>query len=657
MSNIVRRHASFLALLALLAIPSIALTIDAAMALLPLGYWPSAILRADLRDPAQLLARHSFLPQIAVALLAGAALSLSGVLLQQSLKNPIAEPTTLGTSAGAGLALTLATIFAPWMLEDGRELIALGGAITATAMVFIIASAGRLSVSVVLMAGMIVAMTASAVTGIFLSLFTDYMGELFIWQSGSLAQNGDRTAIILACWLLPIACLTGLLGRPLSLLGLDDTTVSSLGLKSWLLRLIAIGLAVALAACVAAAVGVIAFVGLAAPTFARATGARTFGQLALRATVIGAFLLLSVDRLSEAFFSNEMPAGSLTALIGAPLLFSLIRKLPSDIGSRSFVASPGSSSGLQTMLGAGLILVAIAVISLTVGPTADGWHTGSFSFARETLEFRWPRVLGAASAGILLALAGGTMQRVSGNPLAAPEALGVSGGATIGVLALLTMTNGVDQASLALGAALGAIGAGLLVSALARREGFRADRLLLYGLTLTMLATGWASVFLGTGDRRTGWVMSWLSGSTYRVGHEQAVFAAAISVVALAIVPIAERWLTILPLGKTVASSVGVPIASAWSLSFAFAAVATGIATLLVGPLSFVGLTAPHLASLMGFRDARRQMLAAAIIGAAIMMAADWLGRIIVFPWETPAGIVAAFLGGPYMLWALRRRR
>jgi ferric hydroxamate transport system permease protein len=657
MSTFSRRHASFLALLVLIGLPSVLLTIDAATDLLPLASWPSAILQTDLRDPAHLLARHSFLPQIAVALLSGAALSLSGVLMQHALKNPIAEPTTLGTSAGAGLALTLATIFAPWMLEDGRELIALGGAIIATTVVFMIARRGRLSVSVVVLAGMIVAMTASAATGVFLSLFTDYMGELFIWQSGSLAQNGDRTTILLASWFLAITLITALLARPLSLLSLDDTTVSSLGLKPWLLRLIAICLAIALAASVASAVGVIAFIGLAAPTFARATGARTFGQQAFRATAIGAILLLFVDRLSEAFFPGEIPAGSLTALIGAPLLFLLIRKLPSEIDSSGLVVNSRSPIGVYTMFGAILVVPALALASLTLGPTLDGWHTGQFSFTTSNLEFRWPRLLGAASAGVLLALAGGTMQRITGNPLAAPEALGVSGGATIGVLALLSCAGGVDQASLALGAAFGAIGSGMLISILARREGFRADRLLLYGLTLSMLATGWASVFLASGDARAGWMMSWLSGSTYRLQPPQAIFAAILSAVALAIVPIFDRWLAILPLGKTVALSVGVPVAAAWSFGFAFSALATGIATLLVGPLSLVGLIAPHLAKLSGLHDARHQLLTGGAIGAAIMIAADWLGRVVVFPWETPAGIIAAFIGGPYMLWALRRRR
>ncbi len=656
MTAFLKQRASFLALLVLLAVPAALLSADAALELLPLASWPSAVLQADLRDPAQLLARHSFLPQIAVAMLAGAALALSGVLLQQALKNPLAEPTTLGTSAGAGLALTLAAIFAPWMLENGRELIALGGAAAATAIVFLIASGGRLSVSALVLAGMIVAMTASAATAVFLSLFTDYLGELFIWQSGSLVQNGDRLAFQLASRLLPAAAVTLLMARPLSALAMDDTTMSSVGLKPWQVRLIAVGLAVALAASVAAAVGVIAFIGLAAPVLARATGARTFGQVAARATVIGGLLLLLVDRLAEILFSNEMPAGSLTALVGAPLLFMLIGRIPADIGSYDVAAGRRSVAGLRAILYAGLSIAVLVIVALTVGPTVDG-HSIAFSPLTETFEFRWPRVLGAASAGSLLAIAGCTMQRISANPLAAPEGLGISGGATIGVLALLTMTSGTDPAKLAVGAAIGALIACLLVTVFAWRGGFRPERMLLCGLAVTMLATAWASVFLATGDPRTTWVMTWLSGSTYRIGADQAVLAAGVCLAALLAIPLLERWLTVLPLGRSVASALGISVAAAWGVSFLVSAVATGLATLLVGPLSFVGLTAPHLARLIGLQDARPQMLGSAVIGAGLMIAADWLGRIIVFPWETPAGIIAAFLGGPYMLWALRRRR
>jgi iron complex transport system permease protein len=84
-------------------------------------------------------------------------------------------------------------------------------------------------------------------------------------------------------------------------------------------------------------------------------------------------------------------------------------------------------------------------------------------------------------------------------------------------------------------------------------------------------------------------------------------------------------------------------------------AVPVAAATLAIGPLSFVGLMAPHMARLAGFRRALPQLLASALAGALILLVADWLGRTLIFPWQVPAGLLAAFIGGPYLLWLLRR--
>jgi iron complex transport system permease protein len=79
-------------------------------------------------------------------------------------------------------------------------------------------------------------------------------------------------------------------------------------------------------------------------------------------------------------------------------------------------------------------------------------------------------------------------------------------------------------------------------------------------------------------------------------------------------------------------------------------ALATAAATLIVGPVSFVGLMAPHMARLLGLRRAVPQALAGALIGAALMVLADWLGRNLLFPNQVPAGLLVAFIGGPYFL-------
>jgi ferric hydroxamate transport system permease protein len=82
----------------------------------------------------------------------------------------------------------------------------------------------------------------------------------------------------------------------------------------------------------------------------------------------------------------------------------------------------------------------------------------------------------------------------------------------------------------------------------------------------------------------------------------------------------------------------------------------TAAATLTVGPLTFVGLLAPHMARLAGFQRPAAHLAASMLAGASIMVAADWLGRNVIFPYQIPAGLFASFLAGPFFLFLLRRQ-
>ena len=137
-------------------------------------------------DPARMVLLYSTLPRLATALLCGAALSLSGVLLQQVLRNPIASPTTLGLSAGGNLALAVASLFVPSLIGFGRDLVALAGSSLAAGLVFFLgARRGFAPVSLVL-SGLIVSLWCAAVASILILTNERYLASLFIWGSGSL---------------------------------------------------------------------------------------------------------------------------------------------------------------------------------------------------------------------------------------------------------------------------------------------------------------------------------------------------------------------------------------------------------------------------------------------------------------------------------------
>ena len=103
------------------------------------------------------------------------------------------------------------------------------------------------------------------------------------------------------------------------------------------------------------------------------------------------------------------------------------------------------------------------------------------------------------------------------------------------------------------------------------------------------------------------------------------------------------------------AQALGLNLKRARLLLILFGAVLTALATLMIGPLSFIGLLVPHLTYSLGVHKAKAQLLISALLGGTIMLLADWLGRQILFPYEIPAGLVATLLGGTYFLFMLRK--
>lgn len=127
---------------------------------------------------------------------------------------------------------------------------------------------------------------------------------------------------------------------------------------------------------------------------------------------------------------------------------------------------------------------------------------------------------------------------------------------------------------------------------------------------------------------------------------------------ALLLIPLAlllQRWVQILSLGHHTARGLGIGLRRSNILILLLAAALTAGGTLLIGPLSFVGLIAPQLARFSGAYRFRSQCLVAALFGALLMIFADWLGRNIAWPWPISAGLLSALIGAPWFLWLLLR--
>ncbi|BEO24927.1 Fe(3+)-hydroxamate ABC transporter permease FhuB [Serratia marcescens] len=629
---------------------------------LPPAQWVRALSAPDIDDVRQMLFHYSLLPRLTVSLLAGAGLGLVGVLFQQVLRNPLAEPSTLGVAAGAQLGLTIATL---WVLPGGeftRQLAAMVGAIVVGGLVFGVAWGKRMSPVTLILAGLVLGLYCGAVNSLLALFHYDQLQGMFLWGTGALNQQDWSAVQFILPRLLVAGALAALLLRPLTLLGLDDGVARNLGLGLSMARFCTLGLAIIFSAMLVSAVGVIGFIGLFAPLMAKMLGARRLAHRMMLAPLLGALLLWLTDQvmLGVTQVWREIPTGAATALFGAPLLLWLLPRLrsaatppPMNLGDKV----PAERGNLPAwILVGGLVLLIGLTLALMLGKNAGGWHWSLGAELDSLLPWRWPRVLSALAAGMMLAVAGTLIQKLTGNPMASPEVLGISSGAAFGVVMMLFMVPGDAFVWLLPAGSLGAAATLLIIMIAAGRGGFSTERMLLAGIALSTAFTTVIFLLLASGDPRMGGLLAWLSGSTYSVEPAQALRTALVAAGLMVLAPLCRRWLTILPLGGATARSVGIALTPARLTILLLAAVLTAMATLTVGPLSFVGLMAPHMACMLGFRRALPQMVIAALLGGLLMVFADWCGRMLLFPYQIPAGLLATFIGAPYFVYLLRKQ-
>lgn len=608
----------------------------------------------------RMLVHYGWWPRLTVALLAGAGLAFAGVIMQQVLRNPLASPTTLGVASGANLALMAATLTAPGALLIGREWVALAGGGLAAGLVFLLARRRALAPVLLILAGLVVNLNLSAVAVVLLLFNEQTLQGLLLWSAGALAQNNWDNVLFLVPRLALGMALAIALARPLAVLELDDASAKSLGVSLSHLRIGALALAVFITACVAAAVGIIGFIGLAAPNIVRMAGARHFASRLLWSTVLGALLLAIADLALQSLLSmrsSMIPTGAVVGMLAAPLLLWLIPRLrlteerPPGSVPAGVRRNPAAARPLAWLAGALALGVALALL---LGQTDAGWQWAA-PWDWWLLQWRAPRLLAAAGSGLMLAVAGTLLQRLSANPMASPEVLGISSGCAVAlILAIFFLPQSSSWTLIGVGTA-GAFATLLAILALNARSGFAPARLLLTGVALTSIFETVRSLVMVSGSPLLQEIIAWLAGSTYYVDLTTAAIAGGLALLlGLAAAPFA-RWLDILPLGASTAQALGVRLTLARLALLLLVAMLTATATLLVGPLSFVGLLAPHMARLLGLHRASIHMAGAALVGMLLMVVADWLGRQIAFPDEIPAGIAASLIGGFYFMWQLRR--
>lgn len=614
-------------------------------------------------------AEHSFeflqlqlsaLPRLSMALLTGAALGLSGSLLQQITQNRLVSPMTIGASSGAWLGLVLATLLVPTFAASHGHWAALLGALVAVGLVLLIAGRSGIGGLPLVLGGMAMNLLLGALAAGLVLINNQYTQGLFVWGAGDLAQIDWHWVQWLWPKLLLAVPLLILAPRPLSLLQLGGDAAQGRGLALWPMMLVLFLAALWLCSVSITAVGLIGFIGLLTPNLAKMLGARTARDELCYSALLGALLLLGTDAL--ALLANRVsgqlvPSGAAAALIGAPVLLWLARRHLAAEDPRGLQLPRGAERfGWRSALWVALLAVLALTVALGLARGIDGWRLEWPSALVWSL--RWPRVLTAASAGAGLAISGLLLQRLLRNPLASPDILGLSAGATLAVMLALIIFGGALLGAVApLAAFVGSLAVLAVLMLLGRRHRYSPALMALLGISLGALLNAALQFVLAKGSGDSFALLGWLAGSTYRATPAQALGLTLGVLLFGTLALLFQRALTLIGIGDGVAASRGLNVPRLRLVLLVLVALLCALVTSLLGPVAFLGLLAPHIAVMLGARRVLPQLLLAASLGAVLMLLADWVGRTLIFPLQIPVGIVASVLCGSYFVYLLIRGR
>jgi len=268
------------------------------------------------------------LPRILTAAIVGGGLAVSGVVFQGILLNPLADPYTLGVSAGAAFGASLALLLNVGFLGHYSVPVAafLGAALTLLFVMYLSASTGGFSSNNLILSGIIVAAILSAGISLLKYIADEQVAVIIFWLMGSFASKtwGDVAVTLL---FVTLGLLVSIYyARDLNLLSLGDRTAASLGVETRRVTLILLVTASMIAAACVAVSGIIGFVGLLVPHMMRGLSGPDNRRLIPVSLMAGAILLLCADTVTRALLPTEIPIGVLTALIGGPFFCYIFRK-------------------------------------------------------------------------------------------------------------------------------------------------------------------------------------------------------------------------------------------------------------------------------------------------------------------------------------------
>ncbi len=323
-----------------------------------------------------------------------------------------------------------------------------------------------------------------------------------------------------------------------------------------------------------------------------------------------------------------------------------------------------------------LILVCLTVLSIIVSAGVGDRFISPLDVGKSLLgigskldqlvvqSFRMPRILIALLAGICLAAAGSILQGLIRNPLASPDIIGVTGGASVAIvlfILLFSTSSGALIVNIAwqpFAAFAGASITGLVVYALSYKNGVSTFRLILIGIGTSMLAQSLTTLLMIKGPiHRVQQANIWITGSVYGANWSEVYVLGVAAVVLLLLSVLAIRHVNIQGLGEEVAKGVGSKVQLHRLYLLLLSTALTACAVSFAGAIGFVGLIAPHIARRLVGSSFGALLPSASLLGGLLVVLADLIGRSAFAPLEIPAGVFTAAIGAPYFIYLLYKSR
>jgi iron complex transport system permease protein len=273
--------------------------------------------------------------------------------------------------------------------------------------------------------------------------------------------------------------------------------------------------------------------------------------------------------------------------------------------------------------------------------------------------FRLPRIILAFLVGASLAVSGTILQGIIRNPLASPDIIGITGGASLAAVAFISFLAGdVSIRWLPLVATLGAWMIALLIYMLAWKQGVTAIRLVLIGIGMASLLSALTTFIMVTSpDYKTSQSYLWLTGTVYGATWENVLTLLPWTVVFIPLAWLYARVVNVQQLGDDMAKGVGNPIQRHRFVLLFFSVALAGSAVAVAGGIGFVGLIAPHMARKLIGPVYGGMLPVAALIGGLMVLVADLVARTAFLPSDIPVGVFTSGIGAPFFIYLLYRNR